>query len=314
MDIENSFDVDPNFDADSLIGEAESNAPSSEISMGSGGEVDWSKIDLSKHWDKISPMLEKMEFEYAAAGKTVKEPFEMLKKRASMGYDYAQKLEQFNKEKGEWEPRVQWATEAEAKWKPLDEYARANPQWQEFIQDQWNKRQQFEMGQFDPNDPIAAKINQLQSTFDQKLGNMETQVKTLAQERQRQQQQAEDAALDVEIKSVREKYSDIDFEQRDEFGKSLEMQVLEHAQRLGLTGKSAFKAAFHDFYLDKLVARERDKAREGEVKKRAELKKQGFIGQSTTPTMRMKPAQDVRSKSWDQLGAEALDEINQGRY
>lgn len=310
VDVGDSFDTDPAWSGDQTFGDDSGGGGSGEIPMGepelsSGapGAVDFSKIDPK--------LLMAHELEYAAAGKTVKEPLEMILKRAQQGYDYAQKMEAYNRDVESWQQKIKAAESSASRFKDVNEYAEQNPEWAQWLQEQWSARQAQIQGGVagDPNDPFSQQISQALSPILQKFGTLEERVSSILQEKVANQQKAEDQALDAEVKSIRDQYSNIDFDQRDEFGKSLESRIIEHGLKLGLKGEGAFRAAFRDFYHDKLVSTATDKAKEAEAKKRAELKKQGFIGTTPTPTKGLRPAQSVRNKSYDELAMEGLQEL-----
>lgn len=306
-----SFDVDPSWDGEQTFGDDSGQTSggfqmdNSDGGAGAGGAFDFSKVDPT--------LLMAHELEYTAAGKTVKEPLEMILKRAQQGYDYAQKMEAYNKDRESWQKKIQSAEEVSNRFKEVNEYAEKNPEWAQWLQEQWAARKAQIAGgmptDVDPNDPVAATINKMLSPLMQKFGSIEERVSSIVQERQQNQLRAEDDALDAEVKSIREQYKDIDFDQRDEYGRSLEMRVLNHGMKLGLKGAGAFRTAFRDLYHDTLVQSASDKGKEAEAKKRVELKKQGFIGKTPTPTKGLRPAQNVRSMSYDDLANEALNEI-----
>lgn len=308
---EGAFEVDNNWDGDAPIGSEETVSP--ELAdMGMGDEPAADAAPAGVDFSKIDPkLLMAHELEYAAAGKTIKEPLEMILKRAQQGYDYAQKMELYNKDVESWQSKLTAAEQAATRFKDVNEYAEQNPEWAQWLQEQWAARQQQLQGGFagDPNDPYAQQIQQAISPILQKFGNLEQRVSSIFQEREQQQIAAQDQALDAEVKSIRDQNSNIDFDQRDEFGKSLELRIIEHGLKLGLKGEGAFRAAFRDFYHDKLVTSAADKAKEAEAKKRADLKKQGFIGTTPTPTKGLRPAQSVREKSYDELALEGLAEM-----
>lgn len=236
-------------------------------------------------------------------GKTVRESLEMLKKRAGMGYSYAQDMEAFNKEKAELLAQAERAKTL-ARWEEYNEFAEKNPQWAEHVQKSWENRETLlqQQGGDDPSSPLHAELQAVKA----QLGELSGFLGTLKQERQQIQQAAEDKALDAEVKSIRDKYTDIDFDLADESGKSLEFRVLEHGARNGI---KSFKTAFHDFYHEHLIKQREDKAKESVVKDLQARKKAGIIGVTDHPTKGLNSAQGARNKSYDQLAMEAMQEL-----
>lgn len=236
-------------------------------------------------------------------GKTVRETLDMLKKRAGMGYSYAQDMEAFNKERTELMSQAEKA-KALARWEEYNDFAEKNPQWADHVQKSWENRENFlqQNGAEDPNSPLHAELQAVKA----QLGEVSSFLGTLRQEREQVQRAAEDKALDSEVKSIRDKYADIDFDLADESGKSLEFRVLEHGAQNGI---KSFKTAFHDFYHEHLIKQREDKAKESVIKDLQAKKKAGIIGITDQPTKGLNSAQGARNKSYDQLAMEAMQEL-----
>ena len=85
-------------------------------------------------------------YEYQAGGKTIREDLATIKKRASQGYHYAQSMQSFNQEKEQWQQQISEREsslrEMESRWKQYDDYARANPDWEQHVRTSWEQRQQ----------------------------------------------------------------------------------------------------------------------------------------------------------------------------
>ena len=97
---------------------------------------------------------EEQYIEYEALGATRKEPLDLVKKRASMGYDYAQKMEAFKQQQSEWEAKLKRAEELNSKFAHLDEYAQQNPEWYQHWSQAYENRQAGLNGE--PNQEIQA--------------------------------------------------------------------------------------------------------------------------------------------------------------
>jgi hypothetical protein len=301
------FEKDPNFDADAPIG-SDVSAPhpdleglEPETKEAAPAEAPW---DWKQHYAR--------EVEYNAAGKVVKEPFEMVLKRASQGYDYAQKVGEWNKKEQDFTGKL---TQAEQRLKEfeylkqVDDYARQNPQWKQHIDKMWEQRDIAERN-LDPNDPIIQLMNQKLEKLMEPINNLTSKVTQFDQFVSQQRISKEDQELDAEVKSIREKHSDLDWDARDEFGKTLEARVLEHAAKMGLgSNPGAFRMAFRDFNHDHLVKTAQDRAKEAVADQAHRLKKAGFIGKSSTPQTGITQAKSLREKSYDDLFKEGLEEL-----
>lgn len=298
MNQESNFDVDPSFSGDDVIGGGKVESQDVKEARAIGQEtVDPAPGsnfgDLVK--DRIQDLM-KYELDYQAAGKTVKEPLEMIIKRASQGYDYAQKMGEFN--------NLQEKIKSLEYLKEIDDYYRSNPEWAEHIKSGWEKRSAIQ-NKVDPNDPMFnffdSKLRQVTEAFD----TINTKLSSLEQEKLQKQMQAEDSALETEIQDIRKEHSYLPWESVDEFGRNLEAKVVAHAKENGIRN---FKTAFRDLYHDEIVKRAQDHAKESLADKRYADRKNGFIGESSTPKTKF-ATKSVRDKSYDELGKEALKEI-----
>lgn len=244
----------------------------------------------------------KREFEYHANGKQVKEPLEMILKRASQGYNYAQHMEALKQEQATLQQTIeQKAQEYIAqKYGQIDEFARQNPEWMDYVNQQFQLAKQNGELARNPDDPVQREIAALK----QQISDLTNQTKTF-QEQERAKK--EDEQLSQEITAVHEKYKDIiNPQETDQFGQSVEMQVLLHAKQ---TGIKSYRAAYLDLFHDRLLGAAESKGKEALLKEQEKRREKGFIGRTPTPTQGITQAQNVRSRSWGDLEREALEEL-----
>lgn len=254
----------------------------------SEGTTDQIQVPISSTLDT------KTEYEYPANGKVIKEPLEMIFKRASMGYNYAQLVQQHKQREAEIAQREQVLKESEGRWKPYDEYAQSNPQWADFVRSQWDSRfnqqqAQQNASQWQPNiqqqDASQQQAQQagLSPEIAQKLSQIDTFIGQYQAEKQAAAQAEADVALNSEVESIQKQFPDIDLRATDPTtGESLEMQVLKHAQ---LHGINSFEAAFKHMNFDRLMARAEMKAKENATKTLQTNIKKGFLAQSDKPLL-----------------------------
>jgi hypothetical protein len=126
------------------------------------------------------------------------------------------------------------------------------------------------------------------------------------QEKQAEQKQKEDAALDSEVSKIMEQHKDLDWTSADESGFTLEQRVLKHAND---TGINSFRAAFRDYNHDQLLKLAELRARESAMLERQKVTKNGLLGQSPTPKKGLQTAENVKGKSYNNLVSEALNEL-----
>jgi two-component sensor histidine kinase len=230
------------------------------------------------------------EFEIEWNGRKIKAPVDKLTKWASQGYDYSQRMEQFRKEQARHNEMIQ----AYDKYKKVDEYVQKDPQWWSFVEEQWNNRLANE-------DPTLRRV---QAIVEEKLAPVQSLLQQQEEQAKQAQIQQEDSALTQDIKSIRERYSDLDFDTPDVEGKSLELKILEHATSHKFP---TFKSAFLDFYHDQLEKRWEARGREALSKDVEKRQKLGLSATKPTPTRAPTDNFDVAGKSYNQI----LQEINE---
>lgn len=237
------------------------------------------------------------EFEYKANGQMVKEPLSQILKRASMGYHYAQQMEDFNKQKASFdEQQKQWAPKIQL-YEQVDKWAQENPErWQQIEQ---AFQQQNLPAEVDEN--LAQALTPIQEQLNQFTNFM----KDFQTNQEMQRIQAEDQSLNEEVTKVKDQYKDLDWETTNDEGKTLEQEILEHADKNGIP---SFKAAFSDLYLPKLLARAKETGKDEAAKRIQQTNKMGILGQTPTPT-KAQPQIDPAKYSYNQLQELALAEL-----
>jgi hypothetical protein len=208
-------------------------------------------------------------------GKKVSEPFEMLMKRAGLGYHAAQRLHEVNS-KAEQYAKLDARVKELQQWEEYDKYAKENPQWHEHLQKTWEERQALGQQQPQTNAELEALKKELLET--------KNFINELRQEKTKEKQAAEDKQFLDEISEVSKSFG-VDLDQADENGESLAWRVTKHMQAMGMDGskKGHFTMAFKDYNFDNLVGRQKEQAVEKHAKSQAELKKAGIREITRTP-------------------------------
>lgn len=243
------------------------------------------------------------ELEFTWNGQSIKAPFSdpRIKQWASQGYDYAQRIQQFNQERQAFENQRKEFGSLESRYKEVDEYAKANPDWWERVEGAYLA----DKNKLDPSNPI----NPVLQKFEQKLTEQEKFINSIKEKEQQAFNAQEDAKLDSEIKSIQEKYPDINLSSVDETGKSLELRVLDHAAKNGI---KSFQTAFRDLLHDDLLKRTEEKGKLAAQKEMQAKRKAGLLGTSSTPLKGITESRNVKNKSYNDLLDEALSEIQAG--
>ena len=240
-----------------------------------------------------------IEYEYTALGATRKEPISLILKRASQGYDYAQKMEDFKRQQSEFEKAQAEADAFRQKYAQIDEYARENPEWYDHWSQAYEQRQAYGQQQEQPAvdfSPVKQEIDALKNEFS-----------TVKEFITKQQQSQEDGKYWDEVKAIQKEFPEVDFNQSDETGKTLEYKVLEHAKDNGI---ASFRVAFRDFYHDQLKARMLEQAKQDLIKQDKEQRKKGIVGVSNTPILNS-DMPDLRNMSENDILQAAIAEFNE---
>lgn len=242
------------------------------------------------------------EHEYTWNGQKIKAPLSEILKKAGMGHDYAQKMQEHNRSVNEWKEKLTLSEQLEEKYGSVDQWVRTNP-------DKWEKLQAIIQAEkaghsdLDVNNPLFQELQSLKRQLNEQI--LPT-IQETQQEKTRLQYEAEDKALASEIQSIQEKYKDLDWATKDEHGMSLEMRVLKHA---AANGFKTFKSAFLDINHDDLMKRAEERGKTSIANERAKQVKSGLLGKTSAPTQGMQKATNIKQKSYADLTKEALDEL-----
>jgi hypothetical protein len=235
------------------------------------------------------PTPAELEYEFVHNGSKVKAPLSKILKWAQQGYDYPQRMAEVNK-------KYEESSKLAETYKPIDEWVSNNP-------DKWEKLQraieleQQGFGDVDPNNPLTQTVLELKN-----------KLQTIEAEREQIRIKQEDEALDNAVKSIKEKYSDLDWNTVDESGQTREQRVYAHAQKRGI---SSFEAAFRDLFFDDILQMKEAKAREALVAAKEKEAKEGIVRREK-PSNRITRADT--NKSYDSLANEALEELRAGKF
>ncbi len=232
------------------------------------------------------------EFTFKAGGKEVKANRDQLIQWASRGYEAPNKIGELSEKlKGYTEKEKYWS-ELEQKFKPVDDYVRANPQFWDHVQKTYQQTM-AEQQQHLQNNPLLPVIESLKQEM--------TELKQYKQDLDYQKQ---DEIYMQELGTIKKEFNKFDFDTPDIDGKTLEYKVLEHAKQNGI---KSFKTAFLDLNHSKIISMKED-----EIKERLALDKQsksklGILGISQAPTTRK--SDNIKGKSYDDITKDVLAEL-----
>ena len=249
--------------------------------------------------DVVKPPEPAEEYSFKYKGQQIKADKDRILKWASQGYDYSQKMGEWNKTRQELDEIRKQHADLE-QYKQIHDYAQANPKWLEHLQQTWKSK---DVQSLDLNDPAQAKIAELNA----KLSNVEKFMQESRNKEISQSREMQDKNLATEVNSIRTQYKDLNWNTVDESGMNLEARVLAYAVDNGINN---FKTAFLAMNHDNIVKLEKDKALEAANKSTQANTRNGLLSKSSTPWKSVSQAQNVKSKSYDQLAKEALEEFS----
>lgn len=232
-----------------------------------------------------------VEHEFTWNGQKIKAPQEMiLSKYAPMGYDYAQKMAAFKEQQKMREQEWKERDKKYERYEVIDKYAIENQDWWKHVQDQYENRLASE-------DPTVKHVKNI---LQEKLKPFEEKLAAEERAAQETKIKQEDASLAEDIKSIRAKYQDLDFDTPDADGKSLEYKILEHGSRHNFP---TFKSAFLDFHHEQLEKMWESRGREAVSKDAQKRTKLGLSPVTATP--KKTEGYDVKGKNYNQI----LDDV-----
>lgn len=243
------------------------------------------------------------EYSIPYKGKEEKYPIEKILEFANQGRDYNQKMRDYNAQKTQWETQ---STAQKAKWAELEtklgryseveEYIKKDPTWWDHVQKSYQERT---LGQAPgANASPDPRFQKLEET----VGKL---VSTFEEREQAQLAQKEDQTLDLKVSEYRDKYKQFDWTTVDANGLDLEKRILDHAVKMGLNRADQFTVAANDYLHEEHLKRASESAKEGVGKHLERVTKLGLGPITDKPTMQLKRANNVSSKSWDELSQEA---------
>ena len=297
-------------DVDSLMSSIESGQGEREIPMSSEPAASTQQASPTQAQaakpQAASPTPQEIEFNWN--GKQIKAPFTdpRIKQWASQGYDYAQRMAEFKTQQEQFQQQQAAIKALEERYRPVEEYAEKNPEWWAKVQQAFEAAQSANPTGAQPDQMTAALEQKLLKALESKLGPVEQFVQAQQAKEVSQQREAADQRLDQAIKSVQEQFKDLDWNGLDAEGKTLEIRVLEHCQKLGIDD---FRAGFRDFYHDELIKRAEERGKSAVVKERQRKTKLGLLDEGQAPKRGIQPPSSLKDKSYDELLLEGVDEL-----
>lgn len=253
-----------------------------------------------------APVWNGQEWEFEWGGKkVVPDSREKAKIWMGQGYNYSQRMGELNRTHSsamtELQSKQQQIAALEAKLKPfmdVNSYAEQNPQWWQSTVSAYQQAQQQQ--QLNPG------IQQALQPFQEKIQSMEGILGQWQQAQEAEQAKHYDTLLDQQMGELRSSNPKMNFDSVDESGKTLEMRILEHAQKEGIP---TYKTAFRDYLHEQLIEQAKADAKEAVAKGAQANAKKGILSTTQSPTKGAQQVTNVKGKSYGDLAREGLAEF-----
>lgn len=232
------------------------------------------------------------EYMFKAGGKDIKATRDQLLQWASRGYEAPNKIGELSEKLKGYSEKEKYWSELEQKFKPVDDYVRANPQFWDHVQKTYQQTL-AEQQQHLQNNPLLPVIESLKQEM--------TELKQYKQDLDYQKQ---DEVYMNELGTIKKEFNKFDFDTPDIDGKTLEYKVLEHARQNGI---KSFKTAFLDLNHSKIISMKEDEIKEKLALDKQSKSKLGILGISQAPTTRK--SDSVKGKNYDQITREIIEEM-----
>jgi hypothetical protein len=296
-----------NFDIDQAVNDINTGAFEGEQPQQDGGQPSQGAPQINQQ--SFDPNLN---IPYKANGREITEPLSTVIQRASMGYNYAQLMQQYKQQQSALEAQKQQIEQQAEKWRQYDDYANQNPEWANHVRSQWESRfassQNQQSNGFEQfGNQSQQQQSQLSPEITRELAEMRSFVNQYKEEQHHRMVAEQDAALAQEIQTVQSEHPTIDLSATDPSnGESLESQILRHAQANGI---SSFRAAFRDMMFDRILAEKQTVAKETVARQMQQQVKQGFLGQSNSPMTQSQPQVNLSRHSYHSLVDMAIKDL-----
>lgn len=230
-------------------------------------------------------------------------PWDKAQTWLSQGRNYSQRMHELNLERQQYEPYKALDPNLLNHFKEINDFVQSGEEgqtWWNHVTQSWEKRAL--PPEMDPN------LERIVSPLNSQINELSQQVKDLLSEKTANAVKQEDEALDTEIKSIRDKFANIDFDSVDESGVTLEQRVTNYAAENGFNN---WRAAFLDYYHDSLIELAKSEATQKVTSQKANESKKGIMGRSPTPQKPddVKPYDRNRHKSYEDIHQETLAEL-----
>lgn len=227
---------------------------------------------------------------------------------AQKGFDYEVKMKDLKSERKSVdedrrafeEERTEWTKQHE-EWTEIDRYMKENPRFEQIVREQWAREQG---STYEPPNPQVQALQDQVKSLMARLDAKDTETREV------QTKQATEN-LQKTVAAYKESNAELDWEGKDEFGKTLEERIEEYAVENEI---KSFTNAANLMLFDQLQKLAVTRAKETAGKSIQKQNKLGLGPVTDRPTQAgdVSNAYSYREKSYEQLAGEALEEMGIG--
>jgi hypothetical protein len=218
---------------------------------------------------------------------------------AQKGYDYDKKMHDFRVERKLFAKEREQFEERFKELEQINEFAKSNPQFEQLIQQEWARVQSGEQRNLEPQDQMQI----LQHQVTQLQAQLAKQTESAESRRAAEMEATQEGA----IGQFKEEHPFLDWETKDEQGFTLEDRV---GNAMLDQGVRDFGVMAKAMLMDKIIAHKTMAGKEQAAKKIQEGHRLGLGKVTKESQAKVKPAEDIRNKSYGDLAAEAIAEFS----
>lgn len=286
--------MEPEIDVDALVNNA--NAP--EIPMHAPGEGE--ALGGEQKQSEASSSTDGRSLIYK--GQEISINDDKYRSLAQKGYSYEKDMHQLKVDRKLWEHDQKKQSSEMEELRKIQDYAVQNPQFQSLIQREWAKIQGGGgLQDDDQQSTVSGTDSQLSAILDRL--NQQDNMNRAREEADKE------ATLETSVEKYKDAYGSFDWGSKDENGQTLEDKIMDYALEQKIP---SFKTAANDYLFDEHVKRASITSKETAAKSIQNQHKLGLGKVTSESQLKVKKAEGVRNKSYNQIAAEALKELGLG--
>lgn len=219
------------------------------------------------------------------------------KNLAQQGYDYNKKMHDFKVEQKMWEADRQKKDEQYEELKQINDYAVANPAFAQMLKEKWALQQSGQGQALEPQDQMAVISSQFAQIQAEQAETKEREtIRSNAEKEARQE-----AAIDA----FKQENSEYDWASKNDMGQTLEDRIGDAMLEKHVKD---FEIMADHFLKKEMALRKAVEGGENAAKKIQKANKMGLGKLTAESQMKAKQAENISSKSYDDLMREFMTE------